>query len=102
MIGLPAMLVVLAAVLAAGPKNPSRLNPADGLTYQWISPGCYFTGCLPGDQECYGLERKREKIDIAQGFWIGRTEVTQAAYKEVMGADPSRYKGAERPVDSAG
>src|SRR5438552_4981180 len=77
-IGLPAILVVLAALLAAGRANPSRLNPRDGLTYQWIPPGSYFTGCLPGDQECYGLERKREKIDIPQGFWIGRTEVTQA------------------------
>jgi hypothetical protein len=26
-IGLPAILVVLAALLAAGPANPSRLNP---------------------------------------------------------------------------
>ena len=89
-IGLPAILVVLAALLGAGPEYPSRLNPRDGLTYQWIPPGSYLTGCLPGDQKCYGLERKREKIDIAQGFWIGRTEVTQAAYKRVTGADPSR------------
>jgi hypothetical protein len=50
-IGLPAILVVLAALLAAGPADPSRLNPRDGLTYQWIPPGSYFTGCLPGDQE---------------------------------------------------
>lgn len=28
--------------------------------------------------------------------------MTQAAYKRVMGADPSRYKGADRPVDSVG
>jgi hypothetical protein len=50
-VGLPAILVVLAALLAAGPADPSRLNPRDGLTYQWIPPGSYFTGCLPGDQE---------------------------------------------------
>jgi hypothetical protein len=44
MIGLPAILAVLAAVLAAAPENPSRLNPRDGLTYQWIPPqGSIFT-----------------------------------------------------------
>ena len=34
MIGLPAILGLLAALVAAGPENPSRLNPRDGLTYQ--------------------------------------------------------------------
>jgi len=28
--------------------------------------------------------------------------VTGAAYKRVTGADPSRYKGTDRPVDSVG
>ena len=39
---------------------------------------------------------------IAQGFWIGQTEATQVAYMRVMNAQPSRYKGANRPVDSVG
>jgi formylglycine-generating enzyme required for sulfatase activity len=95
-------LAALIAVPATAQKSPSRVNPRDGLAYQWIPPGSYFTGCLPGDSECYGLERKRARIDIAHGFWIGRTEVTQAAYMRVMNADPSRYKGANRPVDSVG
>jgi formylglycine-generating enzyme required for sulfatase activity len=78
------------------------VNPRDGLRYEWIPPGSYDTGCLPGDTECYGLERHRENITIGQGFWIGRTEVTQAAYMRVMNAAPSRYKGADLPVDSVG
>ena len=100
--GLAAIASVCITVLAATPQSSSKVNSRDGLTYRWIPPGSYYTGCLPGDTDCYGLERHREKITIAQGFWIGRTEVTQAAYMRVMHADPSRYKGADRPVDSVG
>jgi sulfatase modifying factor 1 len=101
-VGLPVIVAALAVALFAAPAGSSKMNPRDGLTYRWITPGSYMTGCLPGDTECYGLERHREKITIAHGFWIGRTEVTQAAYMRVMDAAPSRYKGADRPVDSVG
>ncbi|MGH9590983.1 MAG: formylglycine-generating enzyme family protein [Terracidiphilus sp.] len=102
MISLPVIVTAVAAVLGVTPGGPQKVNLSDGLTYQWILPGSYFTGCLPQDTECYGLERHREKIAIAQGFWIGRTEVTQRAYMRVMNAAPSRYKGADYPVDSVG
>jgi formylglycine-generating enzyme required for sulfatase activity len=101
-IGLLAVVAALVAVPYAAPEDSTKVNPEDGQPYQWIPPGSYFTGCLPGDRECYGLERHREKITIAHGFWIGRTEVTQAAYTRVMSAAPSRYKGADLPVDSVG
>lgn len=96
------VIAAVGAVLFAFPQDPSKMNPHDGLTYQWIPPGDYVTGCLPEDSECYGLERQRQKVVIAHGFWISQTEVTQAAYKRVMDADPSRYKGADLPVDSVG
>ena len=98
----PAILVVPATVLPAAPAGTTRVNARDGLTYAWIPPGDYFTGCLPRDSDCYGLERQRVKVVIAHGFWMGRTEVTQAAYRRVMHADPSRYKGENLPVDSVG
>jgi formylglycine-generating enzyme len=100
--GLSVIVAALTAVLPAAPGGSSKLNPRDGLTYQWIPPGSYFTGCLPGDTECYGLEQHWEKIVVANGFWIGRTEVTQAAYMRVMSADPSYYKGADLPADRVG
>ena len=60
-----------------------------------------MTGCLPDDRQCYGLERHSATIAVS-GFWIGETEVTQTAYRRVIGADPSRYKGPNHPVDSVG
>jgi sulfatase modifying factor 1 len=99
---LSVIVAALTAVLHAAPGESSKANPRDGLIYQWILPGSYFTGCLPGDRECYGLERHREKIVVANGFWIGRTEVTQAAYKRVMNTAPSFYKGEDLPADRVG
>jgi formylglycine-generating enzyme required for sulfatase activity len=101
-LGLPLIVAALTVVLPAISAGSSNVNPRDDLTYQWIPPGSYFTGCLRGDTECYGLERHREKIVVASGFWISRTEVTQAAYMRVMNADPSYYKGTDLPADRIG
>ena len=34
----------------------------------------------------------------ANGFWLGKTEVTQEQWEVVMGDNPSGFKGKERPV----
>lgn len=33
------------------------------------------------------------------GYWLGQTEVTQAAYQRVVGANPSHFKGSDLPVE---
>src|SRR5579863_3523880 len=73
-------VLALTALVFAAPASSSKVNIRDGMTYLWIPPGSYLTGCLPGDSECNGLERPREKVVVAGGFWISKTEVTQAAY----------------------
>ena len=76
-----------------------RINPKDGLSYVWVAAGTYFTGCTPYDEECMGRERRRQQIKIEEGFWLGKTEVTQLAYRRVMGTNPSRYPGDQHPVE---
>jgi formylglycine-generating enzyme required for sulfatase activity len=93
------ILAMLAAIQSPVSTNPTKVNSKDGLAYVGIRPGSYFTGCLPGDTECIGLERQRRKVQISTGFWIGRTEVTQLAYQRVTKTDPSFYRGADLPVD---
>jgi formylglycine-generating enzyme required for sulfatase activity len=76
------------------------VNPKDGLTYVWIPPGAFVMGCSPGDNECWDDERPSHRLTITKGFWIGQTEVTQAAYQRVMASNPSQFKGASLPVES--
>ena len=97
------VLATLAALLSAEPPNrPTKVNPKDGLTYIWIEPGSFVMGCSSGDDDCFEWEKPARQITIQKGFWIGRTEVTQAAYRRVMGANPSRYRGELLPVDQIG
>ena len=40
------------------------------------------------------------RMTVRQDFWIGRTEVTQAEYTKVTGANPSRFSAPAHPADS--
>jgi len=44
-------------------------------------------------------EQPQHKVRITRPFYLGTFTVTQAQYAAVMGANPSRYKGANRPVE---
>lgn len=39
-------------------------------------------------------------VKISPKLWAGQFETTQAAYQKVAHANPSRFKGQDRPVDS--
>src|SRR4051812_11033124 len=72
-----------------GPKpGDTKTNPKDGLPYVWLPPGKVTTGCSPGDKECYDDEYPTRDVTLTRGFWLGRTEVTQAAYEKVTGDNP--------------
>ena len=44
-------------------------------------------------------EGPQHKVQITKGFWLGKFEVTQQQWKAVMGCNPSRFKGDNRPVE---
>jgi formylglycine-generating enzyme required for sulfatase activity len=56
-------------------------------------------GCSQGDNECFDDEKPAHQVTIMKGFWIGQTEVTQAAWQRVMGTAPSFFKGVKLPVE---
>ncbi len=58
-------------------------------------------GCSTADRECYDNEEPQHPIMIPNGFWIGQTEVTQAAFRRMMGTiNPSDFVGDSLPEDS--
>src|SRR5262249_43035930 len=69
-----------AAPVRVGPKT--WINPKDGQTYVWIPPGSFDMGCSHGDASCRDDEKPVHVVEIAKGFWLGRTEVTRATYRK--------------------
>ncbi len=76
-----------------------RTNLKDGLPYVWIPPGRFTMGCSKDDKECKEDQAPPHEVEITKGYWMGQTEVTQAAYRRVTDKDPSEFKGAKRPVE---
>jgi formylglycine-generating enzyme required for sulfatase activity len=60
-----------------------------------VAAGFFQMGSENGDLH----ERPVHRVTISEPFWLGKTEVTQAQWEAVMGSNPSRFKGANRPVE---
>ncbi len=60
-----------------------------------VQPGSFLMGSERGDDD----EAPVHEVTISQPFYLGKYEVTQAQWKKVMGSSPSRFKGANRPVE---
>jgi formylglycine-generating enzyme required for sulfatase activity len=62
----------------------TRLCRRDGQTYVWVPPGVFLMGASLGDFESFDDEKPLHRVTISRGFWMGRTPVTDRAYKSVM------------------
>ena len=62
-----------------------------------IPAGRYTVGS-PDDEPGRRADEEQREVELG-GYWIGETAVTQAHWKAVMGGNPSRFQGAERPVE---
>ncbi len=54
----------------------------------------------PEDEPGRDADERQTRIRLSASYWLAETEVTQALWKTVMDSDPSRYPGAQRPVES--
>lgn len=41
-----------------------------------------------------------EMVRLGAGYWVGKTEVSQGQYQQLMGVNPSVHQGSSSPVDS--
>ena len=49
--------------------------------------------------EAHEDEKPVRKVTL-DSYWMGETEVTQELWEAVMGSNPSRFKGEQRPVEN--
>lgn len=71
------------------------------LTMIWIAPGEFVMGSSPAESGRGSDEQPQTGVRFSRGFWIGRTEVTQAQYQAVSGSNPSAHRstGPNAPVE---
>jgi formylglycine-generating enzyme required for sulfatase activity len=66
---------------------------------RWIPPGWFLMGSPEDDREAIDREKPQHEVQLTKGFWLFDTPCTQALWQAVMGTDPSRFKGEQRPVE---
>ena len=54
----------------------------------------------PGNEAERWNDETPHRVILTRGFWLADTACTQALWQVVMGDNPSRFKGEERPVEN--
>jgi formylglycine-generating enzyme required for sulfatase activity len=90
-----AAFAVACSVTSLSAAEP-RTVPGLELTLMPIPAGSFDMGSIDGDAD----ERLVTRVTISRDFWMGKTEVTQAQWRAIMGSNPSCFKGDDqRPVE---
>jgi formylglycine-generating enzyme required for sulfatase activity len=75
------------------------LRPPDDMV--WIQPGNFSMGTPLNDPNVTPDELSPFEVTLTHGFWMGRYEVTQSEFQNVMCNNPSSYTGnLARPVEN--
>jgi sulfatase modifying factor 1 len=68
-------------------------------TLRWIQSGNFKMGSPESEPE-RDDDELLHKVILTKGFWMADTACTQALWEAVMGKNPSRFKGPNRPVEN--
>ncbi len=70
-------------------------SPAPDMKFVAMAQGCFTMGSARGDSD----EKPEHKVCL-DDYWIGKYEVTQGQWMELMGGNPSRFRrGKDHPVE---
>lgn len=67
--------------------------------FRWLPPGKFIMGS-PSTEQQRGIDEVTHPVMISQGLWLADTACTQALWQIIMQANPSRFHGSDRPVES--
>ena len=83
----------------AGEERVIVIAPGVEMTFCWCPAGKFTMGSTKSEADLSDSENQIE-VTLSRGFWMAKTEVTQAQWQAVMGQNPSEFKGANRPVEN--
>lgn len=76
------------------PKPGSIVRNQIGMELVYVPAGSFMMGSNNGEP----IEKPLHEVTIKEGFYMGRYEVTQAEWQQVMGNNPSQLKSDRLPV----
>lgn len=84
------------AAMHQPPSNPRAgqlfTDPITGMVLVWIAPGCFVMGS-PNSEADRGANEAQHKVCL-DGFWMGKTEVTNAQFRKFANNhDSGSYEG---------
>ena len=65
----------------------------------YVAPGTFAMGSPTSEEGRYDGESQHQ-VTLTKDYWLGKYEVTQAQWESVMGENPSKIKGGDRPVEN--
>ena len=86
-------------------EDNARTRPGEDLQvgdywFVWVPPGRFRMGSPDIEADRYEDELAHV-VTISRGFWLGKFEVTQRQWREIMGGNPSRFAGCDScPVEN--
>ncbi|WP_308189112.1 caspase, EACC1-associated type [Nostoc mirabile] len=91
-------------VIKRDPNKQAKFFKEDlgnGITLDMVQilGGSFNMGSPPGENGRTKYEEPQHAVNVP-AFFIGKFEVTQEQYQQIMGSNPSNFKGAKRPVET--
>ncbi len=84
------------------PSPPKPFANSIGMTLVYVPPGEFMMGSRDSAEEVtkkgsanssnFTDEHPRHRVKITNGFYMGKKEVTQFQYEEIMNNNPSHFK----------
>lgn len=74
----------------------AELGAGVKMDFMPIAAGSFQMGSNNGRSD----EKPVHQVTFTKPFWLAKTEVTQAQFEQVMGRNPSNWKGSDLPVET--
>ena len=92
--------IAIGQPFVADSAGEEEVLTAIDMKFCWCPPGKFNMGS-PADEPGRDENETQVAVTLTHGFWLGKYEVTQDEYQQVMGRNPSQFKGDRFPVDRA-
>lgn len=81
-------------------QGQKTITNSIGMEFVLIPAGEFDMGSPEGEKDVTSLERPVHNVKFSKAFYMGKYEVTQKQWREIMGNNPSYFKGDDLPVET--